>query len=439
MLGPGVYVSRSFAKTACYPRGSKGQKRAVLKLSVRVGRVKMIDRQGHHLQKSWHQAGYDTAWVPPNCGMVKSGCQENCVWDPKRIRVLSVQSNNRESNDDESTDEDDEGDNYDDEEEGDDEDYDEDHKEESDDEEEDDDDDDDETDNSSHESREEENSVREGGVSGDEFTHYYGYVNAQDASPDHVDDRSSDDDDDDDEASDKEGFSCGESGDAFTKAGARESSGESRDNDYTAKNHMLMSKRTLHKAVDFANSCIYSSRGNHGSFRMLFRMNLLLFIGTPAGTTMNKALEVSGPHHASESNKVQEDHCMMYHGTTLRAARRIQRFGFIPSTDGSLGRGVYVSRSFEKATHYPGTTQRGQRLAILKLRVCMGKVLEIKGMDHSLRKSWHKEGYDAAWIPATGERLEEHCIWDPKQITVLNIITADHNNCFVEPPSESSL
>ncbi|XP_076151892.1 uncharacterized protein LOC143135048 [Alosa pseudoharengus] len=233
MLGPGVYVSRSFAKAACYPRGAKGQKRAVLKLSVRVGRVKMIDRQGHHLQKSWHQAGYNTAWVPPNCGMVKSGRQENCVWDPKRIRVLSVQSNNRESNDDESTDEDDEGDNYDDEEEGDDEDYDEDHKEESDIEEkdDDDDDDDDETDNSSHESREEENSASEGGVSGDESTHYYEYVNAQDASPDHVDDRSSDDDEY-DEASDKEGFSCGESADAFTNAGARESSGESSDNDY---------------------------------------------------------------------------------------------------------------------------------------------------------------------------------------------------------------
>ncbi|XP_062378564.1 uncharacterized protein LOC134067327 isoform X2 [Sardina pilchardus] len=164
--------------------------------------------------------------------------------------------------------------------------------------------------------------------------------------------------------------------------------------------------------------------------------------GTPAGTTMDKALEVSGPQDASESNKAQEDHCVMYHGTTLKAARRIQRYGFIPSSDGSLGRGVYVSRSFEKATHYPGTAKRSQRLAVLKLRVSMGKVLEIKSMEHPLRKTWNREGYDAAWIPAnslTDERLEEHCVWDPKQITVLNIITADHNNCFVEPPSESPL
>ncbi|XP_060782927.1 serine-aspartate repeat-containing protein D-like [Neoarius graeffei] len=107
MLGSGVYVSRSFKKAACYPKGAKGQKRAVLKLSVCVGRVKKIDRQGHHLQKSWHQAGYDTAWVPPNCGMVKSGREENCVWDPERIRVLSILNNKRESSDEESTDADD--------------------------------------------------------------------------------------------------------------------------------------------------------------------------------------------------------------------------------------------------------------------------------------------------------------------------------------------
>ncbi|XP_062378524.1 protein PFC0760c-like [Sardina pilchardus] len=249
MLGPGVYVSRSFAKAACYPRGAKGHKRAVLKLSVRVGRVKMIDRQGHHLQKSWHQAGYDTAWVPPNCGMVKSGRQENCVWDPKRIRVLSIQSNNRESNDEESTDEDDgdsDDDDDDDDEERDNEDYDEDHKEESDDEEDDDgvnydddddeegdddydedhqeegDDDDDVTDNSSDESEDEEDSATEGGASGYECTVYYKYGNADNASPDHAYDRSSPHSDDDDDDDDDKGSSCGE----------REYSGESSDNDY---------------------------------------------------------------------------------------------------------------------------------------------------------------------------------------------------------------
>lgn len=162
---------------------------------------------------------------------------------------------------------------------------------------------------------------------------------------------------------------------------------------------------------------------------------------TPAEANISGTSESSGPHCGSEV-KVQQDHCIMYHGTTLKAARHIQRYGFIPSKDVSLGPSVYVSRNFQKAVHYPGMPKQGQRLAILKLRVCMGKVLEINGMDHSLRKSWHQAGYDAAWIPAntlTGERLEEHCIWDPKQLTVLNIITSDHKNCFMEPPSESSV
>ena len=81
MLGRGVYVSRDVEKAKAY--GS-----VVLRVSVRVGRVKRIDHQGHPQQKSWHAAGYDTAWVPAACGMVPSGMEEDCVYDPARITVL---------------------------------------------------------------------------------------------------------------------------------------------------------------------------------------------------------------------------------------------------------------------------------------------------------------------------------------------------------------
>uniref|UniRef100_A0A3B3R6X8 PARP catalytic domain-containing protein n=1 Tax=Paramormyrops kingsleyae TaxID=1676925 RepID=A0A3B3R6X8_9TELE len=91
MLGPGVYVSRSFQKAQAYPRNLPFyEQKAVLKLRVQVGKVKKIDYQGHPLQKTWHQHGYDTAWVPPNCGMVPSGLEEDCVWDPSRIEVLDI-------------------------------------------------------------------------------------------------------------------------------------------------------------------------------------------------------------------------------------------------------------------------------------------------------------------------------------------------------------
>ncbi len=90
MLGLGVYVTKSFKKASRYPLHSNGDMLAVLRLSVRVGRVKKIKYQGHALQKPWHERGYDTAWVPPNCGMVNSGQEENGVYDPSRITALDI-------------------------------------------------------------------------------------------------------------------------------------------------------------------------------------------------------------------------------------------------------------------------------------------------------------------------------------------------------------
>lgn len=91
MLGPGVYVSRSVDKAKRYPlKPDPDERLAIIKLKVRVGKVKRIDRQDHPLQETWHKHGYDTAWVPPNCGMVPSGLEEDCVWDPARIEVLEM-------------------------------------------------------------------------------------------------------------------------------------------------------------------------------------------------------------------------------------------------------------------------------------------------------------------------------------------------------------
>lgn len=92
MLGPGVYVSRDQKKAERYPLKSQPTDRVVLKLSVDCGKVKRIDKDNHPLQKTWHSQGYDTAWVPPNCGMkaVPSGLEEDCVYDPQRIEVTDI-------------------------------------------------------------------------------------------------------------------------------------------------------------------------------------------------------------------------------------------------------------------------------------------------------------------------------------------------------------
>nr|NP_001232918.1 grass carp reovirus (GCRV)-induced gene 2l [Danio rerio]ADZ76355.1 Gig2-like protein DreL [Danio rerio] len=88
MLGRGVYLSRDLQKASRYPVELPEDKRVVLRVRVNVGRVIKIDHQRHPLQKTWHDKGYDTAWCPPKCGMVRSGLEEDCVWDPKRIQVI---------------------------------------------------------------------------------------------------------------------------------------------------------------------------------------------------------------------------------------------------------------------------------------------------------------------------------------------------------------
>ncbi|XP_030264090.1 uncharacterized protein LOC115575854 isoform X5 [Sparus aurata] len=90
MLGRGVYLSRDLKKASRYPIKHPESDKAVVKVSVDVGRVIAIRYQNHPYQKTWHDRGYDTAWVPPNCGMVKSGLEEDCVWDPKRIEVINI-------------------------------------------------------------------------------------------------------------------------------------------------------------------------------------------------------------------------------------------------------------------------------------------------------------------------------------------------------------
>ncbi|CAK6950136.1 uncharacterized protein LOC128364946 [Scomber scombrus] len=92
MLGKGVYVSRDKKKAAHYPLRSNPSDRVVFEVRVRVGRVKRIDKDNHPMQLNWSTKGYNTAWVPPNCGMrsVPSGLEEDCVFDPKRVKVIGI-------------------------------------------------------------------------------------------------------------------------------------------------------------------------------------------------------------------------------------------------------------------------------------------------------------------------------------------------------------
>merc|ERR1712038_569201 len=81
MLGKGIYASSTFEKTQNYGP-------ITFKLLVYPGRICLINRQGHPLQKTW-QSEFGSAWTPPNThGMVRF--QENCLQSNDQIRILGV-------------------------------------------------------------------------------------------------------------------------------------------------------------------------------------------------------------------------------------------------------------------------------------------------------------------------------------------------------------
>ena len=90
MLGPGVYLRGELQKASLHPTAIPESDRAVIKVVVDVGKVIAINRQNHPHQRTWHDHDYDTAWVPPNGGMVMIGLEENCIWDPNRIQIIKI-------------------------------------------------------------------------------------------------------------------------------------------------------------------------------------------------------------------------------------------------------------------------------------------------------------------------------------------------------------
>ena len=119
----------------------------------------------------------------------------------------------------------------------------------------------------------------------------------------------------------------------------------------------------------------------------------------------------------------------MFHGTSDRCAKIIEREGFKPSTSGMLGPGVYCSRDLRKARHY-GTV-------VFLLHVRLGRVLKIATKDHPLRLIWQTPIgglYDCAWVPpkcgVVPSGLEENCVRSPSQIKVVRRVQWLENAVF---------
>ena len=96
-----------------YPRDVEECRKAILKVEVNIGKWIRVDQQGsiyirinilcllylckykfvnnnfliigRSFATNWHEKGYDSFWVPSNCGL-----EEWCIYDPKRIKVIDI-------------------------------------------------------------------------------------------------------------------------------------------------------------------------------------------------------------------------------------------------------------------------------------------------------------------------------------------------------------
>ncbi|XP_053543871.1 grass carp reovirus (GCRV)-induced gene 2e [Ictalurus punctatus] len=380
MLGRGVYLSRDLNKASRYPLDLPEHQRVVIRVKVNVGRVKKIDHQGHPLQKTWHDHGYDTAWCPPRCGMVPSGLEEDCVWDPSRIQTINIILPSLESFSEP--------------------------------------------------------------ADGKVYRMYHGtsiqaaaqiMLNGFRQSADGMLGRGVYLSRDLNKAS-RYPLDLLEHQRVVIRV--RVNVGRVKKIDH--QGHRM--QKTWHDyGYDTAwcppgcgmvrsgleEDCVWDSARVEVidiirpqiTFPVYTSVNIIMWAEDDLGPGVPCLQSFSVP----ADGKVYR----MYHGTSQYAAAQIMRNGFKQSEVGMLGRGVYLSRDLNKASRYPLGLPEHQRV-VIRVRVNVGRVKKIDHQGHRMQKTWHDYGYDTAWCPPgcgmVRSGLEEDCVWDPARVEVIDII-----------------
>ncbi|XP_047212404.1 uncharacterized protein LOC124862493 [Girardinichthys multiradiatus] len=429
MLGPGVYLSRDLEKASRYPIGHPEWDKVVIKVKVNVGRVKVINRKNHPLQMTWHYYGYDTAWVPPNCGMVNSGLEENCVWDPRRIEIIQL-------------------------------------------------------------IRPTVNPVQLAFQILHIVTHES--VPHQSLNPLKIKWlRTSQLDSMWFHKQDKQyrvttasirfllrwmlllrfedflersflrqllsvsllllglllpSYPVARQPIAHLPVHPQPAVALPSGSVTTSSIGFLPRWLVFHQFDDFLERSFLSStelekRENllKSVFLLEFKRNWiklidkrLRFFNRDSDSNMSRLqwaeADFDPPPGAFRLLTPQPDDnrtYIMYHGTTQTSAQGILKNGFHQSQGGMLGPGVYLSRDLEKASRYPIDHPEWDKV-VIKVKVNVGKVKAINYQNHPLQKTWHDKGYDTAWVPPNcgmvKSGLEENCVWDPSRIEIIEFI-----------------
>ncbi|XP_054463250.1 uncharacterized protein LOC129098288 [Anoplopoma fimbria] len=434
MLGCGVYLSRDVKKASRYPIDHDDCDKAVIKVVVNVGKVIAINYQGHPRQKTWHDPRYgpvfDTAWVPPNCGMVKSGLEEDCVWDPDRIKVLKTINprrvqpigggarglppsqiltnshlkphNNKFRK---------------------------------------------ELTRQAVEDYEQEppktmpskcvqrtpyRQVTEGkgriqdpgprGVSGARPKTPVRSSREPYPKPPPSEEEEDGESEYEAEREDSEGTDGGQISIEYQ---APDRMKDLRINPWAQRNQRRITRKLTKgfiNEVDFM--ILHPNTTTTEQIQETMRRDPDTIMQCERAED-DFALP-SGVFLLGLSAPIDNGRYVMYHGTTKQNAHSILTYGFRQSSDGMLGCGVYLSRDEKKASRYP-IGFRDCDKAIIKVEVNVGKVITISYQGHPRQKTWHDPRYgpvfDTACVPANcgmvKSGLEEDCVWDPNRIEIL--------------------
>ena len=110
----------------------------------------------------------------------------------------------------------------------------------------------------------------------------------------------------------------------------------------------------------------------------------------------------------------------LYHGTSWNIAAGIMTQGFIPSTAGRLGQGIYVAE-YDKARRFAQDKSwhgGAGGCALLEVKITFRNPKYVKSDDDT----WQRQGFDACRADRTSmSRNMEWCVKNKSQVTVMGV------------------
>lgn len=139
------------------------------------------------------------------------------------------------------------------------------------------------------------------------------------------------------------------------------------------------------------------------------------------GSPLFEPLARGGHENTIDEATGELQHKTLFHGTSLEIANKIQQQGFVASTQGCLGPGIYLAGDKSKAENFARATGRHHGTpALIACNVWFTK-LKIVACDDQAGK-WRTQGYDGCLADhTTRSARSEYCIKAPEQVHVMRV------------------